>query len=101
MRSEEGSSLRPCSTAWTVVGAVLLVHAALVLAGAHDLPLWVPVLECLVASLVGIRQLRRFTELTGQSASAPQAPQSSSPPAGFPARMAAPRDDASGSSVGR
>jgi hypothetical protein len=100
MRSEDGTPLSPCSAAWTVVGALLLAHAALVLAGVHDLPLWVPVLECLVASLVGIRQLRRFTALTDQPAPAPPRPAIWTPRAGFPARMTAPREDASSPSVG-
>jgi hypothetical protein len=100
--------IRPCSAAWTLVGAALLAHAAAVLAGAFDLPLWVPVLECLVASLVGIRQLRRVTAATDEAASKRSTAPSTelreavvwSPPPRFPARMAAPREDAGGPAAG-
>jgi hypothetical protein len=101
------ASKRPVSTAWTLVGAALLAHAALVLAGVIDLPLWVPVVECLVASLVGIRQLRRVTAAVDEAVSTHASPAAepravpawSSPPR-FPARMVVPREDTKGPAVG-
>jgi hypothetical protein len=106
-RSVGTDSARACPIAWTIVGACLLAHAALVLADVVDLPLWVAVIECLVASLVGIHQLRRVTALgavTDPSGSRPgppiagaSAPQPWGPPkAGFPARMVPPAESLPG-----
>ena len=46
-------------SASTVIAAALLVHAVLALAGVARAPAWLPFVECLAASVIGLRWLRR------------------------------------------
>jgi hypothetical protein len=68
VRSNQGATNppRPVSVPMLLLGTVLLAHAAAVVAGQVDLPIWVAVVECLCASLVGLWQLRRMTAAQDQ-----------------------------------
>ncbi|HYF57900.1 MAG TPA: hypothetical protein VEA81_02970 [Burkholderiaceae bacterium] len=82
-----------------VIAGGLLCHAVLVLAGIFELPAWVPVVECLGASLIGVRQLRRIQEADDESSTgaavppAPPEPSGALRPSPFPARRSVPPGD--------
>lgn len=97
-----------------MLGAGLLVQAALVVAQLVSLPIWVAVVECLCVSMVGLWQLRRMTAALDRAATAAQddavslsaMPRSvaapwSAPLAAFPARVAPALDKRSEPAVPR
>lgn len=89
--------------------AALLAHAAATHAGVFELPAWLPIVQCLVASVIGLRELRRLQE--GEpDASGPvaESPRASEPPPAIragsappvPARVGAPLERTGGPAPG-
>lgn len=64
------------SFSWLSVAlpCALIVHAALVLGEAIDGPMWVAVVECLIASVAGLQRLREHAAQTEDPALIPAAP---------------------------
>jgi fatty acid desaturase len=95
------------SAAMLVLAAALLAHAAATHAGVFDFPSWVPIVECLVASVIGLHQLRRLPEAGAVAPQASQAAVASAPPSSrpsapspVPARVAGTLDEGRGPAVG-
>jgi hypothetical protein len=71
-RQADTTTPRPVSVLMLILGAGLLLHAAVVIAQWVDLPIWVAVLECLCASMVGLWQLRSLTAAQDRAATEPR-----------------------------
>jgi hypothetical protein len=89
--------------------AALLAHAAATHAGVFDLPAWLPIVQCLVASVIGLRELRRLQEGEAEASEPAAGPErtpeplpamraGSAPP--IPARVGGPLERTGGSAPG-
>ena len=63
----EGPSGRVASIGLLAFGAAMLAHAALAFAQVVQAPAWLPVLECMLACLAGLWQLRREESAEGDT----------------------------------